>query len=58
MNQFRAWLRVSNQPPTFEKWRTSAGITSNTTTTVGTSSMRARLACFSVIPGNTWVLRP
>ncbi|CAA9439206.1 MAG: hypothetical protein AVDCRST_MAG78-2293 [uncultured Rubrobacteraceae bacterium] len=57
MSQLSTLLRVASHPPTSEKWRISAGMTSSTTMTVGASSMRACLACFSLIPGNTCVLR-
>ena len=56
MSQLRTLLKVPTGPPTSEKSRIRAGITSSTTTTVGASSLRAHSACFSFIPGNTCVL--
>src|SRR4028119_537220 len=56
--QFSATLATPKAPRGSEKWRTSAGMTSRTATTVGASSLRALAACSSVMPGTTWVVLP
>src|SRR4028119_2223006 len=58
MAQLSATLATPKAPRGSEKWRTSAGMTSRTATTVGASSLRALAACSSVMPGTTWVVLP
>src|SRR5918997_1060980 len=58
MAQLSTALASLKAPSGSEKWSTRAGMTSRTTTTVGTSSLRAFAACSSVMPGTTCVVRP